>query len=133
MIVRMVAERMLVLAMCSLPIPLHGQQAAASVPPIATLSGTVTDDTGGLIPHAVVAITDSGAQVAQQVITNDDGTFLVSGLRPSIAYRLVISIDGFSTWDSQDITLEPGESRSLGNIALHLSLTTTVTAITVQQ
>jgi carboxypeptidase family protein len=133
MIVRMVAERMLVLALCSLPIPLHGQQAAASVPPIATLSGTVTDDAGGVIPRAVVAITDSGAQTSQEVITGDDGTFLVSGFHPSIAYRLVISIEGFSTWASQDITLAPDESRSLGNIALHLSLRTTVNAITVEQ
>jgi hypothetical protein len=45
----------------------------------------------------------------------------------------LISIDGFSTWDSQDITLTPGESRSLGNIALHLSLSTSVNAVTVQQ
>jgi hypothetical protein len=133
MIIRMVAESMLVISLCSLPIPAHGQQAAASVPPSATLSGTVSDDAGGVIPHAVVVITDSGAQVSQEVITGDDGTFLVSGLRPSIAYRLVISIEGFSTWDAQGITLAPGESRSLGNIALHLSLAMTVNAITVEQ
>ena len=128
----MVAERMLVLALCSLPIPLYGQQAAVSVPPIATVSGTVTDDAGGVIPHAVVAVTDSGAEASQQVLTGDDGTFLVSGLHPSIAYRLVISIEGFSTY-TQDMTLAPGETRTLGNIALHLSLTTTVNAITVQE
>ena len=123
---------MLMLALSSLPIPLHGQQAAVSVPPIATVSGTVTDDAGGVIPHPDVAITDSDAQASQQVITGDDGTFLVSGLHPSIVYRLVISIEGFSTY-SQDMTLAPGESRTLGNIALHLSLTTTVNAVTVEQ
>jgi len=133
MMIPRAAAWMLALALCSLPIPLHGQQAPASVPPIATLSGTVTDDAGGVIPHAVVAITESGAQLAPEVITGDDGTFLVRGLRPSIAYRLVISIDGFSPWDSPEITLAPGESRSLGTIALHLSLSTTVNAITVEQ
>ena len=85
-----------------------------------------------MIPHAVVAVTDSGAEASQQVLTGDDGTFLVSGLHPSIAYRLVISIEGFSTY-TQDMTLAPGETRTLGNIALHLSLTTTVNAITVQE
>jgi len=130
---RRVAGRMLVLALCALPLPLHGQEAAALVPPIATLSGTVTDDAGGVIPHAVVAITGTDAQAAQEVTTGDDGTFLVSGLRPSSPYRLVISIEGFSTWDSQDLTLTPGESRSLGKIALHLSLSTSVNAVTVQQ
>ncbi|HVZ23422.1 MAG TPA: carboxypeptidase-like regulatory domain-containing protein [Vicinamibacterales bacterium] len=132
--VRTLARRLLLLGLCALPIPLHGQQAAAPASPQpATLSGTVIDDAGGVIPHALVVIAVSGEQAAQQVLTGDDGTFLVTGLRPSTPYHLAISIDGFGAWDAQDIRLAPGESRSLGNIALHLSASTTVKAITVQE
>lgn len=132
MTVHRLAGLVLVLTLCVLPVRLHGQETAAPTPAVATLSGTVVDDAGEVIPHAVV-IADSGAEASEEVLTGDDGTFVVAGLRPSTAYHLVISLEGFSAWEAQHISLAPGESRSLGTIALHLSATTTVTAITVQQ
>src|SRR5262245_31740953 len=118
MIVRMFLRGLFVLALGLLSIPAYGQQATPSTPQPATLSGTITDDTGGVLPHAMVVITDSGTHTSQEVTASDQGTFIVTPLRPSIAYRLAVSMDGFGAWSSQDITLAPGESRSLGTIAL---------------
>jgi hypothetical protein len=50
--------------------------------PSASLTGTVTDTTGAVIPRATVTVTDSAGQNAQNATTGNDGRYTVSGLTP---------------------------------------------------
>jgi len=62
-----------------------------------TLGGTVTDDTGALIPGADVTVTSESTGVARATITSDTGTFLVPSLAPG-NYELRVEMPGFSTY-----------------------------------
>lgn len=69
--------------------------AAAAVAQQTSVSGTVTDSTGGVIPQAVVRITQTGGGVARSTITAPNGSYSF----PSIAaesYRVRVEVPGFT-------------------------------------
>ena len=43
----------------------------------ATLTGTVTDESGAVVAGATVTVTDSAKQLERQVTTNSDGFFIL--------------------------------------------------------
>ncbi|HSR67809.1 MAG TPA: carboxypeptidase-like regulatory domain-containing protein [Acidobacteriota bacterium] len=83
------------------------------------LSGTVRDQTGGIIPGVTVTLTrvDTGAQ--HKTFTNDAGSYTFGTILPGV-YELTAEMDGFRTIlihdlrlviqtnHRQDIVLEPG-------------------------
>jgi hypothetical protein len=71
----------------------------------ATISGTVTDKGGAVIPDAQVTIVnqDTNAQISAK--TNSVGNFVLTGL--SLAtYSVTISKQGFDTYTERDIRLQ---------------------------
>ncbi len=68
----------------------------------ATLSGTVTDSTGALIPHAAVEVSGPGGD--EELQTDGAGRFSVS-VAPGI-YRLRVESEGFEPFLSQDVLLK---------------------------
>ena len=71
----------------------------AQQPPEATagLSGVVLDDSGAVIAGArVVAVLESGEPVSRTAVTDAEGRFRLTGLRPG-AYRVTASVAGFAT------------------------------------
>jgi hypothetical protein len=83
----------------------------------ATLSGTVTDATGAVIPHATVTVTANGLNGAQRVVTSDDsGNYVVTNL-PAGSYDVKASVSGFATWEAKSVVLNVAEKRGL-NIPL---------------
>src|SRR5580704_5924513 len=71
----------------------------------ATLSGTVTDTAGAVIPDAQVTIVnqDTNAQISTK--TNSVGNFVLTGL-PVATYSVTISKQGFNTYTERDIRLQ---------------------------
>lgn len=70
-------------------------QAAAG----ATISGTVVDRDGGIIPGATVVVTnDAGTKF--QAVTNNEGVFAVPALSAG-TYKVSVSLSGFKTWTSE--------------------------------
>src|ERR1017187_10384632 len=67
--------------------PLYGQNSAS-------ITGTVRDSTGAVLPSAEVAVANVGTGVTLKTTTNSDGDYLVAGL-PAAAYNLKISASGF--------------------------------------
>ena len=49
----------------------------------ATLSGTVTDESGAVVPSANVTITDNAKSFERTVITSGEGNFIFTQLPPS--------------------------------------------------
>ena len=94
-----------------------------------SLSGTVRDTTGAVVPNATVVLTDVATHVAQTTISNGSGFFAYAALMPG-TYDLSVSMKGFATWEEHGIRLSSNESRAVPNIKLQLATTkTTVTVV----
>ena len=70
----------------------------------ATLSGTVTDPSGSVIPATVVSLTNSQTGVAFKTKTNEAGQYRFLFLNPG-AYRLSVQSPGFRTFVCENIQL----------------------------
>jgi hypothetical protein len=77
----------------------------------ATLSGNVTDEQGGAIASATVAVTNAATNVATRVRTTNDGAFFAPNLLPG-RYRVQVDAAGFDT-QAQALVLETGQRARL--------------------
>ena len=78
----------------------------------ATLTGTVTDETGAVVAGATVVVTDLSKQIERQTTTNSDGFFIVPQLLPS-RYKIKVQRTGFATTELPDVALNVGDQSSL--------------------
>src|SRR6202165_6059145 len=61
-----------------------------------TITGTVVDSSGRLLPNASVSITNVATGINRSVTTNDDGYYIAPNLLPA-SYELTFSGPGFKT------------------------------------
>src|SRR6516225_120198 len=80
------------------------------------LRGTVTDESGALIPAAKLVVTGPGG-ARRNVQSQADGTFVVPGL-PSGTYKVSLALPGFSPFEAT-VDVGAGRTQQL-NIALHV-------------
>ncbi|HWW85494.1 MAG TPA: TonB-dependent receptor [Vicinamibacterales bacterium] len=73
----------------------------------ATLSGIVTDSSGGVLPGATVTVTNIATEVGSHLPANETGGYQVSNLIPG-RYRVEVELNGFKK-SSQVVTLEVGQ------------------------
>jgi hypothetical protein len=78
----------------------------------ATLTGTVTDSSGAIIPNAQVAITDVATGVSRTVSSGDAGLYNAPNLLPG-TYEIRVTAMGFSTQVQKGITLTVGAQQAL--------------------
>ena len=98
-----------------------------------TLTGSVTDPAGAIVPDAQVSITNKATGQTLQTATNAEGTYSAPGLA-SGTYDVTVTKTGFSTVNQKDIFLGPTVTRTL-NITLEVgqvSQQVTVEASAVQ-
>jgi Carboxypeptidase regulatory-like domain len=93
------------------------------------LSGTVVDEQGGVIPGADVTATNEGSKGVRRSVTNADGFFAFSAL-PAGKYTLVITLQGFRTYEVTGIELRGGDSRSLRQVALKVATMAETVSVT---
>jgi hypothetical protein len=91
-----------------------GQNASCS------LSGTVYDTSSGAVPHARVVVKSETTQAARETSTNDSGFFNVSAIQPD-SYTVIISAQGFASWEQRNIVFNQGEQRMLSNVVLQVA------------
>ena len=89
-----------------LPVPVYAQVAGA------TLSGTVTDPSGAVIPLAHILIRNLATDAARDVSADTAGFYTAPNLLPG-PYELKISAPGFSTEVFSGITLTVGAQETL--------------------
>src|ERR1017187_7487416 len=75
---------------------------------LATLAGTVTDASGGVVPNAKVTITEIATGQVYSILTNNLGEFVRPALKPS-TYTVAVSAPGFKTTEQKDVVLTSGE------------------------
>ena len=76
----------------------------------ATLSGTVVDEQGAIVPGASVKITDPARAFERQTTTNGEGAFTFVQLQPT-NYTVTVERDGFANTEVRDVILNVGDQR----------------------
>ena len=74
----------------------------------ATLVGTVTDNTGAIVPGAIVKIVNTETQFVYNGQTSPEGAYYVPNLIPG-TYRLTLEASGFKRYIREGIILRTSE------------------------
>jgi outer membrane receptor protein involved in Fe transport len=108
-----------------LSVPAGGQVAGA------TLSGTIKDSSGAVVPEAKVAIKNVATGVTTELATNTDGFYTAANLLPG-DYEVTVSAKGFNTERRTGISLTVG-AQQVFDLALHVgSATKEVIVVTAE-
>ena len=95
----------------------------------ATLSGTVTDSSGAVIPNAVVKVSLNGVNGTEREVASDgSGNYTVTNL-PAGTYTVQVSMSGFEAFVAKNIVLNVAEKRGF---KVELKPGATSTTVTVE-
>ena len=84
-----------------------------------TITGVVTDTSGGAVPGATVKIINDATGIAQETVSNSDGLYRVPALVPG-RYRVEVTLDGFDPHLQQSIVLAVGQTLAI-DVTLHVA------------
>lgn len=104
--------RLLALAGAVFVLALLLQPIASAQSQFATLSGTVTDESGAVVTGAKVTVKPMGSADVRKTVTNQDGFFSVPTL-PAGRYEVFVEMKGFQRWQGTEITLNGADSRDM--------------------
>jgi hypothetical protein len=76
-----------------------------------TISGTVRDASGGVVPGAAVVVTNMDTNVARDTITDAQGFYRVSALDAG-RYQVVVELAGFTTVEVKELQLRASSELS---------------------
>jgi hypothetical protein len=96
-----------------------------------TISGTVQDSTGAIIPNASVVLTNQATGDHRTSTSSSSGLFSFTGL-PSGDFSLSVTEPGFRVFTEKGIHLDPGDSRDLTNLKLQTGEANTVVTVQAQ-
>jgi hypothetical protein len=105
--------------------------AAAGQAVTGTISGTIADAQGGVVPGASVTVTNEATNVVRETVTDARGDFQVTNLHPG-SYTVAVEMASFRRYERKNIVLSALERLSIGTIALEvggLGETVTVAAM----
>ena len=85
-----------------------------------TISGTVKDPQGGVIPGATVVLTSEtrGTQLPA-AMTNSNGDFVVANVAPD-TYSITVTMDGFKTLKRGGISVSAGDRVGIGALTIEV-------------
>ena len=82
-----------------------------------SLSGSIVDQTGALLPGADVTLTNDASKDVRRTITNSEGLFTFAAVPPGV-YNLRVELPGFKPTEMPGVQIRVGDSRSVGQIQL---------------
>ena len=74
-----------------------------------TITGTVSDSSGAVVPNATVVVTDTDTGVAQTVTSTSAGTYTAPFLQPG-HYEVVVTASGMAKVDTKGLVLTVGQT-----------------------
>jgi hypothetical protein len=111
----------------TIPLVIAGTQALAQSD-TSSISGTVTDPTGAVVPNAKVTAKNDATGQARSVNSNSVGAYTVTNV-PSGSYTVTVEAQGFQTAAQQGTHVDP----SIGaQVNVSLKSGNTSTTVTVQ-
>lgn len=90
-----------------------------------TITGTVLDPNGAVVPNAKITLTDTNRGFSQNVNSNDEGAFRFVSLEPSI-YQVKVEMSGFAETLIEKIAVRVGEKADV-TATLRVNVQETVT------
>ena len=87
-----------------LGLAVHGQAQTTS----ASVSGTVQDQQGGMLPGVTVTLTSRTQGNAQTSVTDADGRFIFNIVRPD-TYTLSAALQGFKTFEQTNVVVNAND------------------------
>src|SRR5258708_17567271 len=91
------------------------------------IGGTVVDQSGAVVPNAMVRSRNLGTDSTSSSVTDGSGRFLLIHLQPGL-YSLVISSTGFGAFKAVNITVEVGRVTTIDATLSVKALAETVVA-----
>ncbi len=91
--------------------------AAAAQSTFGSLTGTVTDPSGAVVPGATVTVTNTRTQAVRSTVTAGDGTYLLTNLDAG-TYQVAISLAGFADTVQEAILLARQTARLSSRLQL---------------
>jgi Carboxypeptidase regulatory-like domain len=82
-----------------------------------SLSGTVTDSTGAIVPHANIVLLNEATRDERTTTSNTVGHFTFAAVEPG-TYTVTVTAPNFKTWKQPGIPMNPGDIRDISGIAL---------------
>jgi len=93
---------------------------AASAQVTGTVTGTVKDPQGGVIPGAAVTLTsDTRGTKLPDVFTNEAGNFTVVNVPPD-KYTIQINMQGFKPAKQAGVSVSPGDRQEVGVFTIEI-------------
>jgi hypothetical protein len=69
-----------------------------------SITGTVTDSTGGIVPDAAVTATNTATNIVSRTTTNESGVYVIPALLPGM-YKLRVEKNGFKAAEQAQVIL----------------------------
>src|SRR4051794_33999903 len=92
----------------------------------ASITGTVTDPAGAVVPHAHITATDVSRNVSRSTDSDDAGRYLVIDLQPG-SYTLTIEAAGFKKHNQSAFELQIAQKVSIDAVLQVGAITDSVT------
>lgn len=87
----------------------------------ATLTGTVFDSSGAVVPDATVTLKNEASGDVRTTKSNGEGYFTFASVPPA-TYSVIVERDNFKTWQAKSIVLTADDKRNLAGIKLEPGL-----------
>lgn len=94
-----------------------------------SLTGTVQDSTGAVIPGAQITLTNDATGTAARSETNAQGYFTIAGVFAG-TYTLRVEAEGFSVLERTNVVFRPGDKRNLSDLVMQIGATTETVTVT---
>jgi hypothetical protein len=97
---------------------------------VSSIQGHIVDESGAVLPGAIVLVTHQETGMFRQVVSNPDGSYFVTGITPG-RYRVTAELAGFRKSEQAGILLEIGTTTTL-DIKLAISALEENVTVTTQ-
>ena len=77
---------------------------------LGSVSGTVRDATGAVIPGATVVVANDGKGIRRTMTSTDAGVFAAPALVPSSGYSITVTKQGFNTYEVKEFDILVGQN-----------------------
>src|SRR5258707_8050728 len=84
--------------------------AFAQSPNTASMIVVVVDQNGAVVKDAKVSVVNTGTGAVREAVSGDGGTATIAALSVTGAYKVTVTMTGFTTEDVTSLTLRAGET-----------------------
>src|ERR1035438_5536918 len=122
-------RKVLALSICAL-VFVAGAYAPATAG-LGSVSGTVRDASGAVIPSATVVVANDSKGIKRTMNSTDSGLFAAPALTPSSGYSITVTKQGFATYEVKEFEVQVGQNLDF-KVNLQVGSSTTKVDVTTE-